>query len=82
MFYNQRTHVYQCVNYSPIISYFKFELVFAELDLRSKSEINLLKIVDLFTKVVVSAWCLDRFAVEIFHRKGYNELFYRIKDSN
>ena len=82
MFYNQRTHVYQCVNYSPIISYFKFELVFAELDLRSKSEINLLKIVDLFTKVVVSAWCLDRFSVEIFHRKGYNELFYSTKDSN
>ena len=74
--------LYHYVNHSHIISYFKVELVFVESDLRSKSSINVLKIVKLFAKVVVSAWCLVRFAVEIFHRKVYNELFYRIKDSN
>ena len=68
--------------HSTIISYFKVELVFVESDLRSKSGINVLKIVELLTKVVVSALYLVRFAVEIFHRKDANDLTFSSKKYN
>ena len=54
-------------------------LVFVVSDLGSKTVLNVVKIVELILKEILSPLKMFKFAVEIFHRKGANALVYSVK---
>ena len=54
-------------------------LVFVVSDLGSKTVLNVVKIVELISKEILSPLKMFKFAVENFYRKGANTLVYSAK---